>query len=140
MMECNTAPILRIFTCAFHYCLLDNIFGTFPSTLPPNPKEDTTCVQQSSIPKTTGTEINQVMSTLHSRSKGKVRTVEKGSSGGERAASASDTLMVDKVSLYSGEAAEKATLAWSLSSTDSSFPTLMEDYVNVPMSSPHDEV
>ena len=140
MMGCNTAPILRIFACAFHYCLLDNIFGTFPSTLPPNPKQDTTCVQQSSIPKTTGTEINQVMSTLQSLSKGKVRTVEKGSSGGERAASASGTLMVDKVSLYSGEAAEKATLAWSLSSTDSSFPTLMEDYVNVPMNSLHHKV
>ena len=73
---------------------------------------------------------------MQSLSKGKVRTVEKGSSGGERAASASDTLMVDKVSLHS----EKATLAWSLSSTDSSFPTLMEDYVNVPMGSPHDKV
>ena len=80
------------------------------------------------------------MSTLQSLSKGKVRIVEKGRSGGERAASASGTLMVDKVSLYSGEAAEKATLAWSLSSTDSSFPTLMENYVNVPMNSPHHKV
>ena len=71
---------------------------------------------------------------MQSLSKGKVRTVEKGSSGGERAASASGTLMVEKVSLCSGEAAEKATLAWSLSSTDSSFPTLIENFVNEPMS------